>query len=262
MKLDASDMPEIVEQLDSLALGKGYSKIFAKVPGDRIPEFRAAGYRLEAMVPGFFAGQEDGAFVGKYFSAEREAEPNAEVIQKNLHIARNKAEASSDLDVPGDVAIDLTTQRDAEQMAEIYKVVFASYPFPIHDPEYLRQTMRANVRYFCARVAGKMVALCSAEMDQSASAVEMTDFATLPSHRGRGLAAVLLHQMEADPVVSKLHMAYTIARALSPGMNVTFAKLGYSFAGTLIRNTDISGKIESMNVWYKTMNAAEGASAG
>jgi hypothetical protein len=44
---------------------------------------------------------------------------------------------------------------------------------------------------------------------------------------------------------------FTIARARSTGMNVTFAKNGYSFAGTLINNTNISGRIESMNVWYK-----------
>ena len=44
---------------------------------------------------------------------------------------------------------------------------------------------------------------------------------------------------------------YTIARSLSLGMNLTFAKGGYSFAGTLVNNTQISGQIESMNVWYK-----------
>jgi hypothetical protein len=44
---------------------------------------------------------------------------------------------------------------------------------------------------------------------------------------------------------------YTIARSHSAGMNITFAKKGYLFGGTLINNTDISGKIESMNVWYK-----------
>lgn len=32
---------------------------------------------------------------------------------------------------------------------------------------------------------------------------------------------------------------------------VTFARNGYTFSGTLLNNTDISGSIESMNVWYK-----------
>ncbi len=44
---------------------------------------------------------------------------------------------------------------------------------------------------------------------------------------------------------------YTIARAISPSMNITFAKCGYAFGGTLINNTQISGSIESMNLWHK-----------
>ncbi|HOM70936.1 MAG TPA: putative beta-lysine N-acetyltransferase, partial [Armatimonadota bacterium] len=45
--------------------------------------------------------------------------------------------------------------------------------------------------------------------------------------------------------------AYTIARSLSYGMNITFAKQGYQYAGTLTNNTNICGHMESMNVWYK-----------
>jgi len=37
-------------------------------------------------------------------------------------------------------------------------------------------------------------------------------------------------------------------------MNITFARNNYSFAGTLINNTNISGQIESMNVWYKALS--------
>jgi hypothetical protein len=35
-------------------------------------------------------------------------------------------------------------------------------------------------------------------------------------------------------------------------MNITFAKCGYIFGGTLINNTQISGSIESMNLWHKS----------
>ena len=47
--------------------------------------------------------------------------------------------------------------------------------------------------------------------------------------------------------------AYTIARSLSYGMNITFARQGYRFGGTLTNNTEISGAIESMNVWYRSL---------
>ncbi|MDD2310679.1 MAG: hypothetical protein PHH91_13970, partial [Desulfuromonadaceae bacterium] len=42
--------------------------------------------------------------------------------------------------------------------------------------------------------------------------------------------------------------------AYSFGMNITFARDGYSFGGTLTNNTNISGSLESMNVWYKTLS--------
>jgi hypothetical protein len=44
---------------------------------------------------------------------------------------------------------------------------------------------------------------------------------------------------------------FTIARLNSLAMNKTFLKLHYTYAGTLVKNTNIAGKIESMNVYYK-----------
>jgi len=50
-----------------------------------------------------------------------------------------------------------------------------------------------------------------------------------------------------------IQTAFTIARAISEGMNITFSKAGYTYGGRLKNNTDISGTIESMNVWYKAL---------
>jgi len=36
-------------------------------------------------------------------------------------------------------------------------------------------------------------------------------------------------------------------------MNRVFEKCGYSHAGVLINNTQIGGRIRSMNVWYKRL---------
>jgi putative beta-lysine N-acetyltransferase len=111
--------------------------------------------------------------------------------------------------------------------------------------------MRDNVDYFCIESNGLIIALASSEKDVSASNVEMTDFATLPEWRGNGLAVHLLKRMEEEMRKQEIKTAYTIARAASPGMNITFSKLGYSFGGRLKNNTNISGTIESMNIWYK-----------
>ena len=138
-------------------------------------------------------------------------------------------------------------------MGSIYDEVFPTYPFPIGDPSYLRETMQSHVEYFGLEKDGNLVALSSAETDESASNVEMTDFATLRQWRNQGLALCLLSEMEQAMSEAKFSTAYTIARAISAGMNITFAKMGYQYGGRLINNTNISGTIESMNVWHKQL---------
>ena len=75
----------------------------------------------------------------------------------------------------------------------------------------------------------------------------------LPSRRKRGMATQLLGVMDAHAREAGLRVAYTIARACSYGMNITFGRRGYRYAGTLVNNTQIAGAIESMNVWYKLL---------
>ena len=68
---------------------------------------------------------------------------------------------------------------------------------------------------------------------------------------GQGFATILLEAMEDEMQYRDMATAYTIARAPSFGMNITFARMGYGFAGRLINNTNIGGQFEDMNVWYK-----------
>ena len=142
---------------------------------------------------------------------------------------------------------------DAAAVAGVYRLVFETYPFPIHQASYIAQTMEANIAYFGVFEKERLIAVSSAEMDSDSRNVEMTDFATLPECRGKSLATVLLHEMEKEMAARCFVTAYTIARALSYGMNITFGRCGYRFAGTLFKNTNISGGLESMNVWFKRL---------
>jgi putative beta-lysine N-acetyltransferase len=113
--------------------------------------------------------------------------------------------------------------------------------------------MQDHIEYFGVEVDGRLTALASSEVDTVSKNAEMTDFATLPKYRGSNLSGHLLRHMENDMRSRDIKTAYTIARALSPGMNITFAKAGYTYGGRLINNTNIAGQIESMNVWYKSL---------
>lgn len=253
MKLHPDDVPGILGDIEKLCRREGYSKIFVRIPVSTRWAFDEAGYGEEARIEGFFDGREDALFMGLYPDPERADETHAGQIDEILTLAHaRKNERDAPADGPDDL-IRKAVQADIPEMARVYRQVFDTYPFPIHREDYLASTMEDNVRYFCVRQDGRIVACSSAEMDPPSRCVEMTDFATIPEMRGRSLAVKLLGRMEDAMRAERMVTAYTIARALSPGMNITFARRGYTYAGTLTNNTNISGHIESMNVWYRKL---------
>ncbi len=253
MKLHHDDVPGVLEYIDELVDRHDYSKIFAKIPATSKALFLRAGYRVEAKVPRFYQGKIDGLFLANYPQPERQNDPDAGVVTQVLDTAQAKAGSSVPAGLPdaGGNQCRLAQVDDCSAMADLYQRVFSSYPFPIHDPVYLAETMADNVTYAGMWKEGELIALASAEVDKAGSHAEMTDFATDPACRGKGLAHLLLAELETLMAREMIQTCYTIARATSFGMNITFAKSGYQYGGTLVQNTQISGGLESMNVWYK-----------
>lgn len=253
MKLGEEDLPQIAGDLVEMAKDRGYSKIFAKIPATALASFTAQGFIEEARIPGFFGGQQAALFLGKFLSLEREKEDRAERIEQVLQATRHKTGPQEIPQLTQGQSSRVLCKADNEEMSRLYRQVFASYPFPIHDPDYLARTMDENVIYFGIWAKDRLVALASAEVDVDQKNAEMTDFATLPECRGKGFANILLRKMEAHILQIGIRTAYTIARAYSFGMNITFARQGYRFGGTLTKNTQISGGLETMNIWYKQL---------
>ncbi len=142
-------------------------------------------------------------------------------------------------------------KEDYEQITDIYREVFVTYPFPIHNPGYVLKTFQDGTQYFGAESNGKLVALASAEVDEEGKNAEMTDFATLPDQRGKNLSVLLLNALEKSMKEQGITTLYTMARLNSIGMTKTFLKMDYCYSGTLIKNTHIAGQIESLNILYK-----------
>ncbi|WP_147819058.1 putative beta-lysine N-acetyltransferase [Salidesulfovibrio onnuriiensis] len=254
LKLDTDDLPEIVDEVYELGREHGYSKLFAKVPAGEAAHFAARGFIDEARVPGMYKGKCAGYFMSKYLDQNRAVPKDIGRITRVLDCADRKSPTPKDeIDTHGVVRL---KQENAGELAALYDAVFESYPFPIQDPAYIRQAMRDHVIFFGIVEDGRIVAAASAELDKSWRCAEMTDFATLPDHRGRGGAGKLLARMEKSMQPLNIRTAYTIARAESFGMNIVFARAGYSFGGTLHNNTQIGGKLESMNVWHKEIPAS------
>ncbi|WP_235714433.1 putative beta-lysine N-acetyltransferase [Alkaliflexus imshenetskii] len=250
MELDAADFPHIIPHIEKLAKENGYTKLFAKIPAMYAPVFLLAGYVMEAAIPGFYNDEEDAFFMVRYTHPDR-AKPESEALEVfQQMMVKPERYASSRMDEC--YTLRPLIEEDAERMVPVFKEVFETYPFPIFDASYLVHAMRNDeTRFFGVFQGEALVAISSAECNGKLQNAEMTDFAVLPSHRGKRLAVHLLTFMEKQLTLDGFKTFYTIARLHSPAMNKTFQNLEYRYAGTLTNNTQISGKIESMNVWYK-----------
>ncbi|GAO30537.1 putative beta-lysine N-acetyltransferase [Geofilum rubicundum] len=224
MDLHPADFPQIIEKLDKIAAEGRYTKLFAKVAAKYGPAFLNAGYVIEALVPEFYGGQEDALFLMKYTDAERQ-KPEAKELEAFQQLLLEPVEFEP---TPIDNAYKLRplNESDAEAMVPVFKQVFSTYPFPIYDPAFLIQSMREDgTRYFGAFCEGALIAISSAECNDVKKNAEMTDFAVLPTHRGKRLAVHLLTFMEEELTKDGFKTFYTIARLHSLPMNKTFYNL-------------------------------------
>jgi putative beta-lysine N-acetyltransferase len=251
MKLHERDMPSIVPALEQLACEKGYEKILVKAPSPYKDGFTKKGYDQEATIPNYFKDREDAVFMAKYFSPIRRRVKDPQRINAVLSLAQSYKQSRSSKMNDRLFRIQICQPNDAAEMSRLYKAVFKTYPFPIFDPHYLIELINSHVTYFSIREDNRIVALAAAEMDPDNLAVEMTDFATLSGYRKQGMAGCLLKTMENEMIHQGLKTAYSISRSLSAAMNITFVKNAYLYGGTLGNNTNIAGRIESMNIWYK-----------
>lgn len=250
MEYDTKDQNIIIDRLESLANKNEYGKIVLKIPEHVRKIFLDRGYHAEGKIQRYYQGKGNCIFLSKFLSPERGNADNESLLKKNIEIALTKIQNPL-ASLHSDFTIRKMDSRNASAMASLYKRVFRTYPFPIFNPNYIIKTMKTNVVYFGIYFGKELVALSSSEMNINYENAEMTDFAINPEYRGNQLAKHLLLAMESEMKNRGIKTLYTIARSESLPMNCTFAGLGYIFGGTLINNTQISGKIESMNIWYK-----------
>lgn len=251
MKLAAPDSKEVISKVLSITEKNNYGKIVAKIPETAKSEFLERGFEVEGKIVNFYNGLSDAVFVSHFRDKALLYESNAYVCNEVLENSRKKKIITKIMPLKDNFTLRRCKTDDLKGMADVYRRVFSTYPFPIHEPEYLKKTMDDSVIYYGIFDGDTIAVLSSAEIDFNYENAEMTDFATLPEYRGHGFANHLLDKMHSEAKKIGLKTLYTIARSVSHGMNITFARLGYKFGGRLRNNTNISGNIESMNIWYR-----------
>ncbi|KJF42735.1 putative beta-lysine N-acetyltransferase [Draconibacterium sediminis] len=252
MKLGSTDCPsEIVEEINTLARENKYSKIVCKIPVHAAPVFLSNGFLSEAQIPAFYNDNEAAFFVSKFLNSDRLLDIETEKLNNLSQMLKVQDSITPNGTDYSNVTVRKLEKEDYEQITDIYREVFVTYPFPIYNPGYVLKTFQDGTQYFGAESNGKLVALASAEIDKEGKNAEMTDFATLPDQRGKNLSVLLLNALEKSMKEQGITTLYTMARLNSIGMTKTFLKMDYCYSGTLIKNTNIAGKIESLNILYK-----------
>lgn len=252
MKIHPEDAEIVKKRIFYLQNMYHYTKIVMKIPQSLENFFSIPNAIEEARIPGFYQGTNDALFISLFFTPERHHDNANDLIQKNLTSLHERTSPSRK-NKSETIIIRRANPRDVSQLCTLYQSVFKTYPFPIHEPSYLKKLMDEGVQFFVGETSGKIIAAGSCEIDFFSSSVEMSDLAVNSVFTGLGISKKLLSCMEQHMIEDKIKTAYTICRSEPLSVNRLFAGAKYQFGGTLIKNTNICGNFENMNVWYKKL---------
>lgn len=242
----------VVVRAEELAESEKADKLIIKGRKEHFTQLLERGFSFEARIDGFFLGS-DCLFFSKFFSDERRTSPHWVQEDGIIKSVYHLAEPAQTITPPKDYVLKKMNETDAKGLSDLYKTVFQIYPTPLNDPEYIIKTMKEGTIYFGFVHDGQIVSAASAEVNLFYKNAEMTDCATLKEHRKHGLMKVLLARLEVELIDNGIYCSYSIARALSFGMNAALYQLGYAYRGRLVNNVFIYDKIENMNVWVKDL---------
>jgi len=241
IKLNDEESDYIIDILEKAVKVRRYSKISAKIAYRNREAFLKKG------------GNEDGLFLAKYFSVERETVRYKEIINKVIHeAAKNKNKNKyCRLLLREDLMYRLVKEKDLDELVDFYRRNIKSRLLSVFEYKYIEDFINNNTVYGAICKKEKIIAAVACEVDRENLYAEMTNFAGDENFRGKGLARYLAISMEEEMKKIGIKTLYSVVRAKSFDANILFSKIGFKFSGTLINNTNISGRIESMNVWYK-----------
>jgi beta-lysine N6-acetyltransferase len=222
---------------------------------EHLLDWMSLGFSLEATVPYYFNGS-DAYLLCSYTSQSRrdsgETLKETELLQDVLNLPTSDYSPLSN-----QLIMRRAISSDAKQLSQLYRQIFTVYPTPLYEEEYLSSLLQEDSLFYIIVDKNDIVSAASAEIDYVYHNAELTDCATLPAYRKYGFMKHLLSALEAELKQRHIFCAYTIARALSFGMNAAFHQLGYIYTGRLTNNCYIYKSLEDMNVWVKDLSKSK-----
>ena len=254
MQSEQNNWDSLIPKMKNLAQEKSYDKILGLIPEDAIEVFKSNGYQVEAKIPRLYNGEITGYFLADYLNVKR-AHCNKQELKtiqsvKTIAKAANKPEEDSYFALSQNLEVRRLNHNDLSAMIQLHEKAFKSYPFPIHKAEYLLELAERNHEFYGLFDQGELIVSAIIKLHKKESNVEIIDFATHPNSNGLNLSYYLVQEIKKNFDDMDYKTIYSLVRATSYGLNITFSKHGFMLGGTLFNNTLIRDTMESMNVWY------------
>lgn len=247
---DRNRWMEAERQLVEASVEANAEKIIVLAREQDVRHLLRHGFVLEATIDHFF--KQEPVFYMSRFLTQKRREAAHWVQEDELLDGVFQTEGRSLSPLSPQITLRFADNNDIPQLIRIYRQTFATYPSPLTEPVYLKQSLEKNM-FVLAEENGQVVSAAAAEINRVIQSAEITHCATDPSHRGRGLLSRLIHVLERELPERGIVNAYSIARARSFSMNVALHQLKYVYGGRLINNCTICGGYEDMNVWGKRL---------
>ncbi|MBA9027695.1 putative beta-lysine N-acetyltransferase [Peribacillus huizhouensis] len=241
-----------LKEADEAMLKIGAEKLIVKARQEYFKELILAGFVFEASIDKYFFGS-DCCFFAKYYQNERRNSINWKEEDEILTRVLSLSSVEQRKQLPLGYTIRKANRADAEELARLYQRVFEIYPVPMNDPEYVKKCIENDAVFYVCLFKEKIVSAASAEVNSHYHNAEITDCATLPEHRQFGIMKHLICELEKYLAAQQIFCVYSIARALSYGINAAFYSLDYTYRGRLANNCYIFDKLEDMNIWVKNI---------
>ena len=246
------NIEKLTSQLLDIAKENNFTKIWVKAYQKDKDKFLEAGFEKEAVIKDYYPN-DNAVSLAYYLTEERKQMINRNQEERIINDLVTETATNNNINLAANYSFKVAEEEDLDKLAKLYDQVFDSYPYPIDRVDYLQKMWSDDVIYGLVYDGQDLVAAASAETVPQEKNAEMTDFATLPSYRGQGLASYLLKELEEVLKKKDYNCLYTIARAKVAGVNKIFSRAGYQYTGRLMQNCNIAGGLEDMNLWCKTI---------
>lgn len=246
------------------------TKVLTMVEESLADELIEQGFTLAGTMPWFYKGKK-GCSVLTYNLVEarkikahpKEFSKVEAIIDKTPSVKEdiiteryeylNDEDIDDSMEADVDVKTILAMPEDARRIAALIDKTFFDYPTPSHDPKYVRAQIESGVPFRYVEDNGKIVACASADLVPDALTAELTDCATDPDFRKKGLMMKILTDLMWDLEQRDYHSAFTYSRARVPGINILFKKLGFKYCGSIHQSCRIGDGLEDMNIWIRQL---------